>query len=221
MSLGNESARKTGSLLILHLPSSTASTASWVETRLSLFHTSLTILDPILDSGSYEPNSVYFDPPKPTGPILDRCQKRDFVFATTTVELAMVGSNNPARVQSILDDVANASSVMFKMSYTLPTAPSTFKKGVLFLRASGRSDRDSWISGITEAMFMAENVSQSFADFRKMRVASVMTRERRGTSTFSQDTHGSIGSMGSLASHTTLGSTNSKESEYRRRCDRH
>ena len=52
---------------------------------------------------------------------------------------------------------------------------------MLYLRASNMADRDEWIKSITEAMFMAENVSASFADFRRMRVASAVTRERRGT----------------------------------------
>ena len=48
--------------------------------------------------------------------------KRDFVFATTPVELSMVGTNNPPAIQSIIDmiqiDGASADEVMFKMSWT-------------------------------------------------------------------------------------------------------
>jgi hypothetical protein len=116
------------------------------------------------------------------------------VFASTPVELSMVGSSNPPSVQAILDSVSNADSVMFKMSYTLDPSPSSgagprARRGALFVRAGSRVERDEWISGITEAMFMAENVSQNFADFRRMRVASAVQRDRRGT-TFSVDSAG-------------------------------
>jgi len=45
-------------------------------------------------------------------------------------------------------------------------------------------------------MFMAENVSASFADFRRMRVASAVTRERRGS-------HASMTAASSVASSTS------------------
>ncbi|GMH94609.1 hypothetical protein TL16_g12954, partial [Triparma laevis f. inornata] len=209
---GHEVAKLTGTLLVLSLPAnapdtssahiahgmavppggSTPSTgASWVETQFDVFHTKLTMHDVIPDAPSAKV-STYHNPPKPHGhphhprhgvPMI----RRDFVFATTPVELSMVGSSNPPIIQNIVGkiqfDGQTADDLMFKMTWTNQEYASAQARGVLYLRAANRAERDDWIKSITEAMFMAENVSANFADFRRMRVASAVTRDRRASAT--------------------------------------
>ena len=144
---GHEVAKLTGTLLVLSLPAnapdtssahvahgmavppggSTPSTgASWVETQFDVFHTKLTMHDVIPDAPSAKV-STYHNPPKPHGhphhprhgvPMI----RRDFVFATTPVELSMVGSSNPPMIQNIVGkiqfDGQTADDLMFKMTWT-------------------------------------------------------------------------------------------------------
>ena len=131
---GAEKAKTSGTLLLLSLPttanptSGLTSTASWVETYFEVFHTKLTMHDVIPDLPSV-PHTPHFNPPKPHGHAVRGHQgppvvKRDFVFATTPVQLGMVGQGNPPMIQSILDrikvDSATADDVMFKMTWTNP-----------------------------------------------------------------------------------------------------
>ena len=62
--------------------------------------------------------------------------------------------HSPPLKQTVKRSLINSSSLLIHSSQL-----SHSNRGVLYLRAGNMAERDDWIKSITEAMFMAENVS--------------------------------------------------------------
>ena len=98
-------------------------------------------------------------------------------------------------IQKILDKVKNgADEVIFKLKWSSFGEHNNPPRGVFYLRAQDKEDRDDWIKHITQCLLMAETHSQTFADFRRMRIGTVGSnrRESRGSRVNSNDQSASL-----------------------------